>query len=480
MGENGQSKPSFLRHRFPHGGRMSTTPAPLAGLGSMRDVRDPQLTTWTALALILAIYAGGFLAGIHSGIWAINHGAPSLDYSTARGVNLVIGQIGGIAITLAVLYLIRRWLTIPAPLAGLTSRRHAVLPVIWTVYASVVGMFFAQTILNALTQNLAATNQPVIVNAWTWLGTITALNAGVVEEVTIVAIPVLLGRRAGWSPAAIIALSIALRYPFHVYHGPLAAIPWTIIWAGANCAAYLYFRRLWPLVFMHAVADISIAVVAPYTGAGGAQLFLIATLLLGGSYLAIRATAERCRNYPSLRTLPKDARAMLDATRRADRIFTTMSVAVCIIGPIVTLVAAGWIPAAVIAVCCAFFAAVLVVTYLRVADTHISRDTHGALTGLTRYQIRATGDTTVSNPIGVADLEGALPAIAQAAVAEHPDGAIVYQSFNRDDPTLAQIAQISGLTPVKLRRWRTRWELRIPYRHLDHPPGEQAEYMPVK
>lgn len=48
------------------------------------------------------------------------------------------------------------------------------------------------------------------------MGFLRALNAGVVEEITIVALPVL--RRAGWHPAAIITLSAALRWPLHIYH----------------------------------------------------------------------------------------------------------------------------------------------------------------------------------------------------------------------------------------------------------------------
>ena len=139
----------------------------------------------------------------------------AVDFSTARGVYIIFGQVGGTALIVAVLSVIRRWLAIPAPLAGQTSRRHAVVPVIWTVYASVLGLLLAGMILNSLTRNVGI-NPSVITNAWTWLGTVTALNAGGVEEVTIVAIP-------AWSrrgPAAAAAARPTVMTPARMKEAP--------------------------------------------------------------------------------------------------------------------------------------------------------------------------------------------------------------------------------------------------------------------
>lgn len=60
------------------------------------------------------------------------------------------------------------------------------------------------------------------------LGLASDLNAGIVEEIIIVAVPVLVGRRAGWHPAWTIALSMLLRWPFHIYHGAWASLPWAM------------------------------------------------------------------------------------------------------------------------------------------------------------------------------------------------------------------------------------------------------------
>lgn len=102
------------------------------------------------------------------------------------------------------------------------------------------------------TTNLtAARNLPSLLG-----GGLRSLNAGIVEEIAIVALPVLLGRRAGWHPAVIIAISVLMRWPYHLYHGGWPTIPWTIAWATPHVLAYLYLRRLWPLVIVHACQDL--------------------------------------------------------------------------------------------------------------------------------------------------------------------------------------------------------------------------------
>lgn len=98
----------------------------------------------------------------------------------------------------------------------------------------------------------AAGNPPSLLG-----GGLRSLNAGVVEEITIVALPVLLGRRAGWHPAVIVALSVLTRWPFHLYHGVWwTTVLWTIAWAAPHALAYLYLRRLWPLVIVHTCQDL--------------------------------------------------------------------------------------------------------------------------------------------------------------------------------------------------------------------------------
>lgn len=93
-------------------------------------------------------------------------------------------------------------------------------------------------------------------NDWTVPGSvIDSLHAGVVEEIVNVAIPVLIGRRAGWHPAVVAALSMFLRWPFHIYHGTWSSLPWAAIWGGAHVLAYLYLRRLAPLVLFHVLQD---------------------------------------------------------------------------------------------------------------------------------------------------------------------------------------------------------------------------------
>ncbi len=53
-------------------------------------------------------------------------------------------------------------------------------------------------------------------NAWAVPGLLLrCVNAGVVEEITVVAIPFLLCTRRGWNTRSIILLCAVLRWPYH-------------------------------------------------------------------------------------------------------------------------------------------------------------------------------------------------------------------------------------------------------------------------
>ena len=80
-----------------------------------------------------------------------------------------------------------------------------------------------------------------------------SVAAGVGEEILLSAAPVMLARRAGWSPAATIALLLVLRWSIHAYYG------WTsffvLIWIPAGYALYRAAGSIWPLITGHAVYD---------------------------------------------------------------------------------------------------------------------------------------------------------------------------------------------------------------------------------
>ena len=108
-------------------------------------------------------------------------------------------------------------------------------------------------------------------NPWAWLSLSSDLAAGVVEEIVIAAVPVLIGRRAGWHPAVTIAASMVLRWPFHIDHGAWTSLPWAALWGGCYAVAFLYLRRLAPLIVFHAGYDANIDMQSAYTASGASR-----------------------------------------------------------------------------------------------------------------------------------------------------------------------------------------------------------------
>lgn len=145
------------------------------------------------------------------------------DYSSfAKLLDLAmrLGQIGG---TVLILVLICRWLGIRRDLAGFPRRKEvSPTPAVLTVGICVLGIVISGFVLNALTPDNANTNSNgggSVDNGWGWLQIIEALHTSIVEEIIVVAVPVLVGRRAGWHPI----LAIVLPFLRSAYHTPWEA-----------------------------------------------------------------------------------------------------------------------------------------------------------------------------------------------------------------------------------------------------------------
>lgn len=255
--------------------RVIPTPARAAHLRSAVDRRDPRLTTMQALGIIAAVYLLFFGEGIFRAVHAYLNGAGGgyEDYSTLYGQAVLVRASVEIVGAVTVLYLVCRWLEIPRGLAGIPRRhretlargdRRIIPPSTWPAMATIalavvgaLGAIAVDLLLTPADRAVTSTNMALADNGISLVGgAVRSLNAGIVEEIVIVALPVLIGRRAGWHPAAIIALSVALRWPYHVYHGLWSTIPWVIVWGGLYAAAYMYLRRLWPLILVHTCQDL--------------------------------------------------------------------------------------------------------------------------------------------------------------------------------------------------------------------------------
>lgn len=89
------------------------------------------------------------------------------------------------------------------------------------------------------------------------LGPLSALAAGLGEEVLLVGALTVVAERAGWSTARLYLVAVGLRIAFHVYYGfaVLALIPWAVV------AVWLFrrTRTVLPLVACHALWNTAVA-----------------------------------------------------------------------------------------------------------------------------------------------------------------------------------------------------------------------------
>ena len=190
------------------------------------------------------------------------------------------------------------------------------IPAVLTVAICVAGHFIATDIIDAITPAGANTNASgggSVANGWGWLQIIDAVHTSIVEEIIVVAVPVLVGRRAGWHPALVIAVCAFLRWPYHTYHGVLITLPWALIWGGAFAAAYLYLRRLTPIIVVHVLVDLPI-MLGDVTPWADTITYSIATALILGLIafaLTDRRRRVRATNQPTLAQSRQAQRFML-------------------------------------------------------------------------------------------------------------------------------------------------------------------------
>lgn len=400
--------------------KLRTTPAAWMGVAET-DPRESRLNTSTALAVIIGGYLCFFAAGITNALYAVGTLLNPVDYSTPRQVGVLTLRVGEIAGALVLFFLVRQWLNIPVSLTGTPRRRTSPLPSLATIAIFGGGYILGGLILNALSaSNANAAGGGVVPNVMAWVGgPVTGVNAGIVEEIVIVAIPVLLGCRAGWHPLAIVALSCFLRWPFHIYHDTWATIPWAALWGGANCAAYLYLRRLAPLVLLHATIDTAI----DYGSAFGTSAALIPVFAAGLALgiLMWRILAARTRQLtpgmPTVRSDPAAARYLLQVNRRRYRRAGAGWVLFVLTFTAYTAVMYGWTATAVvggllIAVITLGYAAVRTVFFN--SNVHLHRDENQKIVGGITWHTTAAGRSYVDERVGQIDQATAVAAIAHA------------------------------------------------------------------
>ncbi|HMC40834.1 MAG TPA: CPBP family intramembrane glutamic endopeptidase, partial [Acidimicrobiales bacterium] len=84
-----------------------------------------------------------------------------------------------------------------------------------------------------------------------------SVDAGVVEELVVLAFVVVTLRQAGLSWAVVTPAALVLRAAYHIYYGP--GVVGILIWAALFFWIYLRFRTIVPLIICHAYWDIIVS-----------------------------------------------------------------------------------------------------------------------------------------------------------------------------------------------------------------------------
>lgn len=392
------------------------TPSRAAGLDQV-DTTAPPISSSTAALVILAGYLLFFGSGILSAIYVARAGIvlPATDYSAFNGIYEVVRRMIDIAGAGLILFLVCRWLGVGRQLAGIPRYPASPIPALTTAGIALTGMAVATMILAALQPATGADPNAAaggaVANAWALLSLVGALSAGVVEEIIIIAVPVLVGRRAGWHPAAIIAISMLMRWPFHVYHGAWTSLPWAMIWGGANTTAFLYLRRLAPLVVVHAFIDAVVGMRSAF-GAPGQTLVILAAL---GTlaYFGWRLIADQRRRLnPAAATT--DAEGIRHLCRpRTRRDIAFLAAAAVLIAAGVSLLVVGQ-PNNVVGTAAGAGVAIAALTavaavgwrWFKATNVIVRRDEHGHISGVIRWHTTYTGYSAIDTiSTGIDDLD---------------------------------------------------------------------------
>ena len=311
-------------------------------------------------------------------------------------------------------------LRVPRELVGIPRYPASPVPALATLAVAAIGITVAGLLLDVLQgpdpdPNNAAGG--VVDNPWAWLSLVPDLSAGVVEEIVIVAVPVLVGRRAGWHPAVIIGVSMVLRWPFHIHHGAWSSLPWAMLWGGCYAAAFLYLRRLAPLIVFHAGYDAVIDLQSAYGDTGGTIAIIVGAVLLAG--LALRIVPDRRRRFnPAAPTGdPEVARYLL--ARGGPRSIAILTGGAVVVAGIIA-VGIGLAPDPTSRLVLGVLIAVTLLVGGRVlwagwvaSNVIVRRDPTGGITGVIRWHTTYTGDTSIDTITGSIDEVDAIATVAR-------------------------------------------------------------------
>lgn len=84
---------------------------------------------------------------------------------------------------------------------------------------------------------------------------LSAVNAGITEEILLLAIPIAVMTRLKWHAGVQLLVLIALRLAIHLYYGP-QAIVLCVVWVLGVWLVYRRVRAVWPFILAHITYDL--------------------------------------------------------------------------------------------------------------------------------------------------------------------------------------------------------------------------------
>jgi len=244
----------------------------------------PPIGAARAYAEVLGVFAAFFATGVIAAVLSLDGYS---KYLLSRGSWGVFGPAAVQAVTQAglavvvVLCLSARRRVRPADLGWRLERRSdgsvdvakMVRIAAWAAVALVSGGFINAALQTG--QLKLRTNTPELV-----FGVFDSLNAGIVEELVVLAFVVITLKQAGRPLWEIVAVALVLRASYHIYYGP--GVVGILVWAAMYLWIYLRFRNLPVLVAAHFAWDL-------VSFLGQAAPWLVGVAVLVGLALVVAA-----------------------------------------------------------------------------------------------------------------------------------------------------------------------------------------------
>jgi hypothetical protein len=218
----------------------------------------PGISTRRAYGEVLFVYLVFFGVGIIAAgllLGGRGHDLPTGGSWGVYSANIVdqLAQIG-LAVAVVLLLAARRGVSagalgvrVPREADGRVATSRAIRMCAWCFLAIIVG-----GIINSALQTghlpTSNTNAPELI-----FGVADALQAGIIEELVVLAFLVVTLRQANRPWWEVVTVALVLRGAYHIYYGP--GVVGIIVWAALYLWIYLRFRDVVPLMVCHALWD---------------------------------------------------------------------------------------------------------------------------------------------------------------------------------------------------------------------------------